>query len=75
MGRPRKRPVEADELAALGHLLRQAGAQVRAIFADLTTDGDRLTFLLDLRAVAAAPDAVQAQRRWSHWVRASAGKA
>jgi hypothetical protein len=73
-GRPRKRPVTPDELAALGHVLGQAGPQVRAMFADLSTDEDRLSFLLDLRAVIAAPDDVRAQRRWAAWVSRSAGQ-
>jgi hypothetical protein len=67
-GRPRKRPVEADELAALGHVLGQAGPQVRAMYGGLPDDGVRLSFLLDLRAVIAAPDDVRAQRRWAAWV-------
>jgi hypothetical protein len=73
-GRPRKRPVEADELAALRHVLWQAGPQVQAMYGGLPDDAARLSFLLDLRAIIAAPEDGRAQRRWQGWVSRSAGQ-
>jgi hypothetical protein len=67
-GRPRKRPVTPDEIEALAGALWQAGAQVQAMYADLTDDAARLAFLRDLTGVIAAPDDVRAQRLWQGWV-------
>ena len=69
LGRPRRMPDSADELLALGEVLRAAGPQVRAMYDAIPREEDRVRFLSDLRAYANAPGDAGALRRWSVWAR------
>lgn len=75
VGRPRRVPDSLDELAALGEVLRAAGAQVRAMYDAIPRHEDRVRFLRDLAEYANAPDNAGAQRRWMGWVTSEACRA
>lgn len=68
VGRPARTPDSADELAALGEVLRAAGPQVHAMYEAIPRHEDQVRFLRDLRAHANAPDDAGALRRWMGWV-------
>lgn len=68
VGRPRKTPDRADELAALGEVLRAAGPQVHSMYAAIPRQEDQVRFLRDLSEYANAPDDAGALRRWMGWV-------
>lgn len=68
IGRPRRVPDSADELAALVGVLRAAGPQVHAMYEALPRQEDQVRFLRDLREYAGAPDNAGALRRWMGWV-------
>jgi hypothetical protein len=70
VGRPRRVPDRPDERAALGEVLRAAGAQVRAMYEAVSRNEDRVKFLRDLADYVNAPDDAGAQRRWLWWVQA-----
>lgn len=69
LGRPRRVPDSADELAVLGEVLRAAGPQVRAMYDLIPRQEDRVRFLRDLRAYSNAPDDAGALLRWTVWAR------
>lgn len=66
--RPAPVPDTAGEIEALAAVLRGAGAEVQAMFAELVRQEDRLAFAQDLKAFTAAPDDAGARRRWLAWV-------
>lgn len=70
IGRPRRTPDSADDLAALGEVLRTAGPQVHAMFDAIPRQEDQVRFLRDLREYVNAPDNAGALRRWMGWVQA-----
>lgn len=75
IGRPRRTPDSADELAALGEVLRAAGPQFHAIYEAIPRQEDRVRFLRDLAAFTRAPDNAGARARWMGWVTSSIGRA